>query len=159
MVYILIGVSGSGKTTIGKALSNKLQLPFYDADDFHPESNIKKMASKIPLSDSDRKPWLETLLEKTFEWNRNGDCFLACSCLKKSYRDILDKNKDIKFIYLDLDYLSVEKRLKKRTDHFFPFELIKSQFDILEISKDLIKIDSNRSVEKIVDEVLELIRS
>ncbi|MDQ3550649.1 MAG: gluconokinase, partial [Bacteroidota bacterium] len=89
MIYIVMGVSGSGKTTIGQLLANALHLPFYDADDFHPVENIQKMAAGTPLTDEDRQQWLETLAGNIKLWSKEGGAVLACSALKEKYRIIL----------------------------------------------------------------------
>jgi len=103
MVIILMGVSGCGKTTVGELLAKKLSLPFFDADDFHPVENVKKMQSGMPLNDDDRKPWLDELARQIKKWNRNDGAVLACSALKEKYRQILRGNsnrEDVQIVYL-----------------------------------------------------------
>src|SRR5688500_10102545 len=85
LIIIVMGVTGSGKTTLGRALAERLNLPFYDADDFHPDANREKLRNNIPLDDHDRWPWLKVLAQKLIEWERTGGAVLACSALKKSY--------------------------------------------------------------------------
>ena len=104
MVYLILGVSGSGKTTIGKKLSEILAIPFYDADDYHNNKNIEKMIKGLPLNDTDRKLWLKLLSLKIEEWNLHGDAILACSALKKKYRRKLSSNGKVFFIFLDGEY-------------------------------------------------------
>ncbi|MEP2651151.1 MAG: gluconokinase, partial [Paraglaciecola sp.] len=89
MILIVCGVSGTGKSTIGSQLAKKLELPFYDGDDFHPESNVQKMQSGTPLNDKDRQPWLASLAKHIASWEIDGGAVLACSALKESYRKIL----------------------------------------------------------------------
>ena len=129
---VVMGVSGSGKTTVGQALAEHLQLQFYDGDDFHSPGNKDKMAHGQPLTDLDRKPWLEMLAELV----GGTDCVLACSCLKRKYRmtmikDMPDK-KDLLFVYLKGSKDVIEKRLTKRQGHYFKADLLQSQFDALE---------------------------
>ena len=98
-----MGVSGSGKTTVGTSLSKTFSVPFYDADDYHNHKNIEKMRKGLSLNDSDRKPWLNLLALKIKEWNSKGDAVLACSALKKDYRLILSQDNEVTFIFLDGD--------------------------------------------------------
>jgi carbohydrate kinase (thermoresistant glucokinase family) len=134
MIYIFMGVSGCGKTTLGKLFAERLQLPFYDADDFHPESNIQKMKNGISLNDSDRAPWLQDLARHIFLWNGRGGAVLACSALKESYRQILSANEDIpiKWVFIQADFETLEQRLVNRKVHFFNPLLLTSQLETLE---------------------------
>ena len=102
MIIVVMGVSGSGKTTVGKALASELEVPFYDADDFHPQGNIVKMKQGIPLDDKDRKSWLEILSKNLVQWEAATGAVLACSALKEIYRSALQsgKNNDIIWIFL-----------------------------------------------------------
>ncbi len=154
-VIIIMGVSGCGKTTIGKVLAKELLIPFYDGDDFHPKENIKKMTSGIPLTDSDRFPWLEILANKIIEWSNNDGAVLACSSLKKNYRQILQTNSDlVQFVHLKANKELIINRLKKRTDHYMPVTLIDSQFEALEEPSDAITIDAGLSKNKILEIIL-----
>ena len=155
-IYIVFGVSGSGKTSVGKELANRLHLPFYDADDYHPEHNVKKMKKGDPLTDQDRLPWLETLAEEIQTWHRNQGAVLACSALKKSYRKLLESvdNKYIEWIHLDGSYELIAKRLESRKDHFFDPTLLQSQFDALELSENILKIDIKPSPTKIAQNII-----
>jgi carbohydrate kinase (thermoresistant glucokinase family) len=155
MVYIVIGVSGSGKTTIGEKLSTRLGIPFYDADSWHPDSNINKMKKGLPLDDNDRMPWLQSIVKKIDEWNYCGDAVLSCSALKESYRDILSNsyNKNITYIFLNIDKDVAVERLNVRANHFFPIELLNSQFDILEKPDSAITINANNSLNQVCDEI------
>ena len=155
MVYIVMGVSGCGKTTIGNLLAREKQIPFFDADDFHPPVNIKKMSAGIPLDDSDRLPWLQVLSEKIKEWSEANGAILACSALKKDYRDILQsKTEDVTIIWLDGSYELIKSRMQDREGHYMPPGLLKSQFDALEPPKNAIRIDIDKKPETIVSEIL-----
>ncbi len=133
-VIIVMGVSGSGKTTVGKLLAEQLGWQFKDADDFHSATNKEKMHSGLPLTDEDRQPWLETLAQNIAGWIREGEnTVLACSALKKSYRDTLTMdNQKILVVYLRADYQSIAARLAHRENHFMNKDLLKSQFATLE---------------------------
>jgi carbohydrate kinase (thermoresistant glucokinase family) len=144
-----MGVSGSGKTTIGKKLSEILSMPFYDADDYHNSKNIEKMKKGFSLNDSDRKPWLDLLSLKIKKWNSDGDAILACSGLKKKYRRKLSSNREIIFIFLDGEYDLIYQRLIKRKSHFFTELMLKEQFSSLEKPENCINIPINQSIQNI----------
>lgn len=155
MVWIIMGVSGSGKTTVGKKLAEKLDLPFYDADNFHPKENVKKMRSGRPLNDDDRKPWLETLADKIQKWNSEDGAILACSALKKSYRKLLRSKSDgVQFIYLKGDKKTILKRLKSRKGHYMPAKLLDSQFEVLEEPADALKVSIEDDADEITERIL-----
>jgi carbohydrate kinase (thermoresistant glucokinase family) len=136
MIYILMGVSGSGKTTVGKALADKLMIPFFDADDFHTSSNIIKMKSGLPLNDEDRMPWLNSIAENMLVWEQTQGAVLACSALKESYREVfINAGIPITWIFLDGDYQLILERLENRKSHFFNPVLLKSQCATLEPPK------------------------
>ncbi|MFE6650066.1 gluconokinase [Nocardioides sp. NPDC057772] len=127
-----MGVSGSGKSTVGAAIAQRLQVPFADADDFHPPENIAKMASGRPLDDHDRQPWLETLGAWLAEHEHTG-AVLSCSALKRSYRDLLHgRARGLRFLHLSGTPEVVEARLAARAGHFMPPSLLRSQFATLE---------------------------
>ena len=144
-----MGVSGSGKSSIGKHLSKMLSIPFYDADDFHNEFNIQKMKNGTSLNDFDRLPWLKLLSSKIKEWNSRGDSVLACSALKKSYRRILSNNNEITFIFLDGSYNTIYDRLAARENHFFSKKMLKKQFLDLERPESCMRVSVNQTVEEI----------
>lgn len=148
MIFIVTGVSGSGKTTIGTLLSEKTHLPFFDADDFHPGKNVEKMSQGIPLSDHDRIPWLEHLAEKIQDWERGGGAVLACSALKESYRQILQSIPEIYWIHLQGERLILEERLKKRKNHYMPPGLLDSQLETWEQPAYGLHLDINNSPEE-----------
>ncbi len=160
-IFIVMGVSGSGKTTIGKTLSSRLNIPFYDGDDYHPRSNIQKMQNGEPLDDDDRRKWLNTLAEKILEWSSAEGAVLACSALKEKYREQLQNQFEsvIEWIFLYETYEVIQERLKERKDHFFRPELLRSQFDTLEIPSYGIQIRVDKSVEKTVNLIMENIKA
>ncbi len=154
MIYIIMGVSSSGKTLIGSKLADELQLPFYDADDFHPPENVAKMESGKPLNDQDRMPWLQILQQKITEWEQADGAVLGCSALKKSYRKILSPGGvSVQFIHLRGSKELIARRMKQRTDHFMPEELLDSQFEALEEPAYAITVDINQTPEEIVSDI------
>lgn len=155
MVIIVMGVSGCGKTTVGKKLANQLNLPFYDADDFHPLANVEKMSSGKPLKDDDREPWLKILSKKIDVWNRNKGAVLACSALKLSYRQLLaSKSEHVQFVHLKGDRDTLLKRLKAREAHYMPPDLLDSQFEALEEPKDAITVSAHKTPQVLVREIV-----
>lgn len=145
MVYVVMGVAGSGKTTIGRLLADGLGLPFYDADDYHPRSNRSKMAAALPLTDADRLPWLHELADRIAHWESRGGGVLACSALKESYRRILAERTrgPLRYIYLAVAPSLAEGRLARRSGHFFPPELIASQYAALEEPRQALRVDAS----------------
>ncbi|MHC4842541.1 MAG: gluconokinase, partial [Planctomycetota bacterium] len=127
---------------------------FYDADDFHPQSNIEKMKSKIPLDDNDRLPWLESMAEQMPRWEQKGGAVLACSALKGSYRDVLRESGDVKFVFLKGTKDIILQRMKDRKEHFMPTSLIDSQLNTLEEPKDAITVDIASSPKEIVNDIV-----
>lgn len=148
-----MGVSGSGKTTVGQALAQKLGWDFFDADDFHPPANIAKMASGIPLSDSDRAPWLAALhdqLASTLKSNRHP--VLACSALKEKYRArLLDGIDRIEIIYLKGSYDLIWSRMSGREGHYMRPEMLRSQFAVLEYPENVFALDISTPVKEMID--------
>lgn len=157
---IVMGVSGSGKTSVGKALAQSLKWKFYDADDFHPPANVARMASGIPLDDSDRAPWLAALhdlISTSLEAHRPG--VLACSALKERYRQqLLNGNEDVQLVHLAGNYELIRSRMEKRSGHYMKPRLLRSQFESLETPEDAIHMDVAVSVEDIVHEIISRIR-
>lgn len=154
MTILLMGVSGSGKTTIGKILSDRLSLPFFDADDFHPPENLEKMKSGLPLTDADRKPWLVLLSGHLQQLEKQGGSILACSALKKSYRDLLFAELNpasSALIYLKGTYSKISERLQHRRNHYMPADLLNSQFEDLEEPEDAITVSICNSPEMIAE--------
>ncbi len=154
MIVIVMGTTGSGKTTIGTLLAKRLGWEFVDADDFHPPANVEKMKHGIPLTDADREPWLKALHDKIVEWNaEKRNVVLACSALRQGYRDELRASPDLKFVYLKGSYELFSQRVLARKGHFAKQDLLASQFATLEEPADAITEDAARSPEEIVSEV------
>ena len=133
MIVVLFGVSGAGKTVTGQLLAQDLGWKFYDTDDFHAPANIEKMRSGVPLTDEDRKPWLDSLrrlIERSLAENVNA--VLACSALKRAYREYLRVSPEVRFVFLRGEYDLVSRQLQNRTGHFMNPTLLQTQFDTLE---------------------------
>jgi len=149
-VYICMGVSGSGKSTIGYEVAQVLNCQFFDGDAFHPKDNIEKMSKGQALNDTDRMPWLMAINEHII--GQTQTTVYACSALKKKYRDILAKDvSSLKFIYLRGSFDLIYKRMAKRKEHFMPPELLKSQFEALEEPLDAIVVDITKSKNEILN--------
>jgi gluconokinase len=157
VIVIIFGVSGAGKTTIGKLLAEELGWQFYEADDFHPRANIEKMRSGRPLTDEDRWPWLELLREQiTRSLAAKENAVLACSALKRAYRKRLRVSDDVKFVFLRGDCAFIERQLRRRRGHFMNPALLQSQFGDLEEpepDEDAITIELERAPEELVEEI------
>ena len=151
-----MGVSGSGKSTVGSALANKLDWDFLDADDFHPKANIAKMAAGIPLNDSDRIPWLASLhdqLVTTLKADRHP--VLACSALKEKYRmQLLDGLESIAIIYLEGSYELLWSRLSAREGHFMKPAMLQSQFNALEQPQNALALDVSMPLQEMLDTIV-----
>jgi gluconokinase len=163
MVILVMGIEGTGKTTVGKLLAEHLHWVFADADDFHPAANKEKMKQGIALTDADRAPWLAAIREQIWRWiaaGKNG--VITCSALKQSYRDELlsppaavDGSADqIETVYLHGTYELIAQRLRQRQGHFAGEALLASQFATLEEPHDAISIDVDQTPEQIVDEIM-----
>ena len=153
---ILMGVAGSGKSTVGANLAERLAWTFLDADDFHPAANVQKMSNGIPLNDEDRMPWLRRLHDELEHRLGSGaSIVLGCSALKESYRQIMQEGLSrIDFVFLDVDQLTLTERLGKRKDHFFPKGLLESQFAALERPQNALIVDANRSIEEVIEQIV-----
>lgn len=149
---VVMGVSGSGKTRVGRALARALKLPFLEGDDFHPPANIAKMHSGQPLSDADRAPWLAALNQALQERHARGQAVvLACSALKESYRQQLQQaGVELRFVYLHSSADELRQRVENRRTHFMPASLLQSQFDALEEPEHAIRVDALLPVGAIV---------
>lgn len=159
MIIVLMGVTGSGKTTVGRKLANALGCPFYDADDFHPPVNKEKMGRGIPLTDEDRRPWLEILRAKIEEWGRGkATAVLACSALKQKYRDLLSAGLEVKWVYLKGDWETIRQRIEGRKGHFAGSQLLDSQFEALEEPDDAVVIDVQNDPGAIVSQIVQVLR-
>ncbi|MFQ4140868.1 gluconokinase [Chlorogloeopsis sp. ULAP02] len=155
MIILVMGVAGSGKSTIGKLLADTLQWDFYDADNFHSPKNIEKMQRGIPLDDADRLPWLQDIQTAIKQWlEENQNVVLACSALKASYRQyFLIGDERIKLVYLKGTFELIQKRLQERTNHFMPANLLRSQLDILEEPAESLYIDISAPPDAIVQNI------
>jgi carbohydrate kinase (thermoresistant glucokinase family) len=152
MIVQIIGVSGCGKSTIARNLSKELGIPYYDADDYHPKENVDKMKNGLPLDDSDRASWLTTLSTHLQQWDKNEGAILACSALKEKYREVLSEGlDDCHWVFLSGDYDLIYNRMTKRQGHYMSEQMLKSQFDSLEIPSYGIHIDINKSPEEIIN--------
>lgn len=156
MIIIVMGVSGSGKSTIGKLLADSLHAQFSDADAFHSSENVEKMRRSIPLSEANRTPWLQDLQTAIKHWlQENKNVVLACSALKDSYRQFLIVDSDrIKLVYLKGSYKLIQQRLQERHNHYMSEKLLDSQFDTLEEPLDAICMDIAQPPQIIVQNIL-----
>lgn len=151
MIVVLMGVSGSGKSTVGRQLAEKLNWTLLDADDFHPPANIEKMSRGVPLDDGDRWPWLDRLNEmvKAAE-SRGENALLACSALKARYRERLARScRNVNWVYLKGDFDLIESRLKARKGHYMKAGLLQSQFAALEEPEGALVVDIGPEPERI----------
>ncbi|MGB6385947.1 MAG: gluconokinase [Terriglobales bacterium] len=156
MVILLMGVSGSGKTTVGQLLASQLEWEFADGDDYHPAANIEKMRNGIPLTDAERAPWLETLRALIAGWvSAQRNAILACSALKRTYREILRFGQDVKVVYLKGTPQLLQQRLHARVGHFMTERMLRSQLATLEEphDEDAVIVDIAQSPDEIVGEI------
>lgn len=158
VVLIICGVSGVGKTLLGRLLAEKLGWQFYDADDFHPQASIDLMRSGVPLTDQDREPWLDRLRELIAGClAESASAVLACSALKKKYRDVLRVSDQVRFVFLRGDYATVATQLEARHSHFMNPQLLRSQFADVEEPRPeerAIVVQIGRPPSELADEVI-----
>src|ERR1700687_3090688 len=155
VVILLMGVSGSGKTTVGQMLASQLGWEFADGDDYHPAANVEKMRNGIPLTDADRAPWLETLRALIAGWiaaKRNAA--LACSALKRVYRESLRVAPEVQVVYLKGTPELLRQRLRARVGHFMTERMLESQLAALEEPEDAVVVDVDRSPAQIIAKIL-----
>jgi gluconokinase len=151
MVIVLMGVTGSGKSTVGKLLARQLGWRFFDGDDFHPPDNIGKLRRGVALDEEDRKPWLRAIRECIKAMiDRRTNAVMACSALKHSHRRMLRVGEGVVFVYLKADSGLVRERLKARAGHFMNPSLVQSQFDALEEPEEALQIDASLPAREIV---------
>lgn len=162
--FILMGVSSTGKTSVGSEVARRLGMKMIDGDDLHPRANIVKMAGGTPLNDDDRAPWLERINDAAFSLEQKSEKgIIVCSALKKKYRDqIRQGNADVKFIFLHGSFELVLERMKQRQGHFMKADMLQSQFNTLEIPQadepDVIFIDIDGSFEEVVVRCVEAVK-
>lgn len=153
-IIFIMGVSGSGKTTIGKLLSKKMGIPFFDADDFHAQENKEKMQSGQPLSDDDRSEWLQKINQLAVKAVQGKAAIIACSALKEKYRDVLCTGiTKPQWIFLSGSYETIFNRIEKRQGHYMPASLLQTQFDSLEIPVDSFCISIQKEPGEIVADI------
>jgi gluconokinase len=154
VVVIIMGTTGAGKTTIGALLATQLNWQFADADAFHPQANIEKMSHGIPLNDADRAPWLAAMRKAILEWIAAGkNVILACSALKRAYRNELRPSPEVKIVYLKGTYAVFAERIRQRHGHFAGEGILAGQFADLEEPEDAITVDAAKFPEEIVAEI------
>lgn len=158
--YILMGVAGSGKTTVGKRVSKELALPFYEGDDFHPAENIAKMSAGIPLNDNDRMPWIDALVG-AINNSSAPHAVVACSSLSRFIRERIRHGlkAPAKFIWLTARPEVIEERLRKRGQHYMKAGMLASQFAALQMPHTAQQVSVEQSVDDVVAEVLRVIRA
>src|SRR6266446_2556684 len=155
MILVLMGVSGSGKTTIGELVAKRLGWRFIEGDEYHPRENVAKMAAGIPLEDSDRWPWLEKINEELLKIQKQGkSAVVGCSALKQAYRERLARGlRNFEIVYLRGDFALVQSRIAARTHRFMPATLLQSQFDALEPPAHAIEIDVSAPIESSLSKI------
>lgn len=155
IIYV-IGVSGSGKSTIARLLADRLQMPFADADDFHPVANVEKMSQGIPLEDADRVDWLKAIHEFAKVQLVDQGAVIACSALKEKYRQTLQSQIDqqVDWVYLKGSFDLIQARMQQRTNHFMPDSLLRSQFAALEEPQDALVLDISKEPAELLEEIL-----
>lgn len=154
MVIVMMGVAGAGKTTVGNLVASQLAWEFADGDDYHPAANVEKMRNGIPLSDADRAPWLEILRSLIANWIASGKSgVLACSALKRAYRERLQVSPEVRVVYLKGSVALLQRRMRARLGHFMTERMLESQLATLEEPEDAVVVDVDRSPEEIVAEI------
>ena len=160
MIVVLMGVSGSGKTTIGQMLADAIPCPFLEGDSLHPRSNIEKMSRGIPLTDADRAPWLSAIHAHMVDvYNRGDSVVVGCSALKQSYRTVLADGLPLIWVYLKGSQDLIRSRILQRTSHFMKADMLASQFEALEEPSDALVVDVSESPDAVVERILSELRS
>jgi gluconokinase len=157
VIVVVMGVSGSGKTTVGRLLASQLGWPFHEGDDYHPAANVEKMSHGVPLTDADRGPWLDALHELIARIAAGGgSAVLSCSALRQEYRERLAGAADgVVFVYLSGTFELFRDRLRARSGHFMKGDLLGSQLATLEVPQDAITVDAAEAPETIVARIRE----
>ncbi len=161
---ILMGVSSTGKTSVGTEVARRLGIKLIDGDDLHPRANIIKMGEGHPLNDEDRAPWLERIRDAAFSLEQKSEVgIIVCSALKKKYRDqIRDGNRNVKFLFLQGSYDVILERMRQRKGHYMKESMLKSQFDTLEVpgadEPDVIPADIDASFEEVVERCVQALK-
>ncbi|WP_109428005.1 gluconokinase [Aggregatibacter kilianii] len=162
--FILMGVSSTGKTSVGTEVAHRLGIKLIDGDDLHPRANIIKMGEGHPLNDEDRAPWLERIRDAAFSLEHKSEVgIIVCSALKKKYRDqIRDGNSNVKFLFLHGSYDVILERMRQRKGHYMKESMLKSQFETLEVpgadEPDVIPIDINASFDEVVERCIQALQ-
>ena len=163
MHIVVMGVSATGKTTVGRGIAEELGCDFIEGDELHPSANIKKMSQGIPLTDEDRWPWLQAIAEMVAVRNHEGkSTVVTCSALKRAYRDVLRDAAPTLFVHLEAPFAVLEKRMSQRTKHFMPTALLQSQFDTLEPLADDeagVVLDVSVPLDEVIEEAVNAVRT
>ncbi len=158
VTILIMGVTGSGKTTVAKLLSKKINAFLVESDDYHSKKNIDKMSAGIPLNDDDRYGWLIKIKEEIEKRKKIQNLVVACSALKEKYRSILNIKEDY-LVYLKITKKTAKTRIKNRKDHFMPYSLVDSQFAILEEPNVCITLDETLIPEEIISHLTSIIKN
>jgi gluconokinase len=160
---VVMGVAGCGKSTIGAMLATELGVPYAEADDYHPQANLAKMAHSVPLDDNDREPWLAAIADRISQPGTDGGVVVSCSALKRQYRDILrTADPQTWFLHLVIDQATALHRVTSRTSHFMPASLVASQFEALEMldaDENGVQLNATKDPQHLVREAKGRLRS
>ena len=160
-VFVLMGVAGAGKSTVGRRVADGLELTFFEGDDFHPQANVQKMAGGTPLTDEDREPWIEALAKSINARKPRRDAIVACSALTKFVRDLLRDllAEPIHFILLNADTSILQRRLSERPQHFMKAGMLRSQLDALEWPSNAFVVDAASSFDDVCADIVAYIQA
>lgn len=160
MILVLMGVSGSGKTTVGRLVAEALRCDFLEGDSLHSAANVEKMAHGIPLTDADRQPWLEAIRARIEQAHRAGETLVvACSALKQAYRDFLDATVPVRWVYLEGPEALLYSRIEHRVGHYMKASMLASQIAALEPPKDALTVDVTPPPEQIAQTILAALKA